>query len=80
MNRSPRKTIRDTRGSENWGYHFAGAHDKDHSILRSILRPSFYGNYHTGNYLKVPPGDWLKGLSCPTMLGGLEFRAQGLKV
>ena len=75
MNRSPCKTIRAPRGSENWGYYFA-----DHSILRSILCPAFYGNYHTGNYPKVPPGEWLKGLSCHTMLGGLEFRVQGLKV
>ena len=32
--------------SQNYGYLFGGPHDKDHSILGSILGPSILGNYH----------------------------------
>ena len=36
--------------SQNLGYHFGDPHNKDYSILGSILGPLFSGIYHMNRY------------------------------
>ena len=37
------------RFPRNWGVPFGGGCHKDDSIMGSIVRSPFYGNYHIGN-------------------------------